>query len=80
MVNFAAFNSNFGEWMKRSPSDTFMLLHKDLTLMKLADFEDFLVMDVVKHLDNGDEVRAEEQRKILCLCMCTRKLKSELDL
>ena len=60
MVNFEVFNNNFGKWRKRNPSDSFMLLHKDLTLMKLVDFEDFLVMDIVKHLDEGDEVRLNE--------------------
>ncbi|XP_066911910.1 uncharacterized protein [Clytia hemisphaerica] len=53
MVNPAVFNSNFGEWKKRTKKDRYMILPQDLTLLKLVNFEDFVVMDVIDNIDFG---------------------------
>ena len=57
MVNLAVFNSNFGEWKNQKPgaaskkADFVILPGGDLTLLKVDDYEDFLVMDVINQIE-----------------------------
>lgn len=55
MVNLAVFNSNFGEWRNQRASGErkgdYLLLPHDLTLLKVDDYEDFLVMDVINNIN-----------------------------
>ena len=64
MVNPAVFNSNFGEWKNRTKKDRYMILPQDLTLLKLVNFEDFVVMDVIDSIDFGKKVDFNVQESL----------------
>lgn len=76
MVNLEVFNSNFGEWRNQRAAGerkgAYVLLPQDLTLLKVDDYEDFLVMDVINQIDylfNGQKVhiRAAKWRAVAYL-------------